>query len=294
YPTVPQEPGTAITLNGRDSHIIVANYKLGTNQLRYSTSEIMTNATIAGRDVAVLYGDAGSDGETVLRYSSQPTVSSAGGDVKTTWDAASGDLRLNYKHSGLIRIAVNGPGANPLLLLVGDVATAQTFWQQDTGSGQVIVRASHLLRGATIASDGTLQLDGDNADNGALEVFTSAAKATWNGQPLALDTSNLLTGGATGTIATAQAISLPALTNWKHAEESPEAQPGFDDSSWVTADKMSSHSTTAPGSLPVLFADDYGFHTGVTWYRGRFRSSGKETGIHLTSGSGGNAQAFSV
>src|SRR5262249_39266814 len=67
-----------------------------------------------------------------------------------------------------------------------------------------------------------------------------------------------------------------------------------DDSSWVTADKMSSHSTTAPGSLPVLFADDYGFHTGVTWYRGRFRSSGKETGIRLTSGSGGNAQAFSV
>ena len=111
YPKVPQEPGTAITLNGRDSHIIVANYKLGTNQMQYSTSEIMTNATIGGRDIAVLYGDAGSDGETVLNYSAQPTVVSSGGTVKTTWDAASGDLRLNYSHNGLLRIAVKGPGA---------------------------------------------------------------------------------------------------------------------------------------------------------------------------------------
>ena len=74
---MPQQPGTAITLNGRDSHIIVANYKLGDSQLQYSTSEIMTNATIGGRDVAVLYGDEGSDGETVLRYASQPTVQAA-------------------------------------------------------------------------------------------------------------------------------------------------------------------------------------------------------------------------
>src|SRR5262249_38995204 len=47
YPTVPQEPGTAITINGRDSNILVANYQLGGDQdLRYSTSEIMTDATI--------------------------------------------------------------------------------------------------------------------------------------------------------------------------------------------------------------------------------------------------------
>ena len=77
YPVVPQQPGTAITLDGRDSHIIVANYKLGDSQLQYSTSEIMTDATIGGRDVAVLYGDQGSDGETVLRYASRPAVQAA-------------------------------------------------------------------------------------------------------------------------------------------------------------------------------------------------------------------------
>lgn len=44
----------------------------------------------------------------------------------------------------------------------------------------------------------------------------------------------------------------------------------------------------------MLYADDYGFHTGNTWYRGRFRASGNETGIHLVSDSGGGAQAFSA
>jgi beta-galactosidase GanA len=291
YPVVPQEPGTAITLNGRDSHIFVANYKLGTNELQYSTSEIMTNATIARRDIAVLYGDAGTDGETVLRYSARPHVSVSGGDVKTTWDATTGDLRLNYKHDGLIRVAVQGPGSRPLLLLLADKATAETFWEQDTGSGTVLIRGTHLLRGASMDS-GTLNLTGDNADDSAMEVFTAADRVTWNGQ--LVQTRVTPTGSLSGVIPVAQSITLPALTNWKHAEGSPEAQPGFDDSSWVVADKMSSHSTTTPASLPVLFADDYGFHTGNTWYRGRFRATGKETGIHLISSSGGGAQAFSV
>ena len=42
YPSVPQQPGTAITFAGRDSKILVANYRLGAQQLQYSTSEIMT------------------------------------------------------------------------------------------------------------------------------------------------------------------------------------------------------------------------------------------------------------
>ncbi|SEG11677.1 Beta-galactosidase, domain 3 [Actinacidiphila yanglinensis] len=293
YPVVPQQPGTAITLDGRDSHIIVANYKLGDSQLQYSTSEIMTTATIAGQDDSVLYGDAGSDGETVLRYSSKPTVTSTGGPVQTTWDPATGDLRLNYTHKGLIRISISGGGSRPSLLLVGDKATAETFWRQDTATGPVLVRGSHLLRTATSQNGGrTLALTGDNADNKNLEVFTSAAQVTWNGRPL----DGRITGGASqsGTIAVAAAVKLPALTNWKHAEESPEAAPGFDDSSWQTADKTTTNSSSGVNSLPVLYADDYGFHTGNTWYRGRFKAGGDETGIHLVSDSGGGAQAFSA
>ncbi|MGW1808919.1 beta-galactosidase [Streptomyces sp. NPDC002078] len=293
YPVVPQQPGTAITLDGRDSHVIVANYRLGDSRLQYSTSELMTHATIGDRDVAVLYGDPGSDGETLLRYSSKPTVTTSGGTVTTTWDAATGDLRLNYTHKGLIRIGISGGGARPLMMLVGDKATAETFWRQDTAAGPVLVRGTHLLRTATSLDDGhTVALTGDNADDKDIEVFTSADHLTWNGK--ALDTQATDTGSLTGKIPVAAPIHLPTLTNWKHAEESPEAAPGFDDSSWQVADKTTTDSVSGINSLPVLYADDYGFHTGNTWYRGRFRATGKETGIHLVSDSGGTAQAFSA
>ncbi|WUH89229.1 beta-galactosidase [Streptomyces sp. NBC_00433] len=293
YPVVPQQPGTAITLDGRDSHIIVANYKLGDSQLQYSTSEIMTTATIGDRDVSVLYGDAGSDGETVLHYTSRPTVTSSGGEVSTTWDAATGDLRLNYRHQGLIPIAVSGGGSRPQLLLVGDKATAATFWRQDTATGPVLVRGSHLLRTATSEDHGrTVALTGDNADDKDIEVFTSADRVSWNGRTLSTKASP--TGSRTGQIPVAAPVQLPALKNWKHEEESPEAAAAFDDSSWQVADKTTTNSSSGVNSLPVLYADDYGFHTGNTWYRGRFRADGGETGIHLVSDSGGRAQAFSA
>ena len=291
YPVVPQQPGTAITLDGRDSHIIVANDKLGASQLQYSTSELMTDATIGGRDVAVLYGDPGSDGETVLRYASKPTVQVTGGDVTTTWDAATGDLRLNYRHDGLARVQIFGGGVRPLLLLLADKATAETFWRQDTAAGPVLVRGTHLVRTATARRD-AVALTGDNGDDSAIEVFTSARKVTWNGKRVR--TRPTATGSLSGTIPVAVAVKLPQLTSWKYHRESPEAQRGFDDSSWAVADKMTTNSVTGVVSLPVLYADDYGFHTGNTWYRGRFRSTGEETGVHLVSDSGGGAQAFSA
>ncbi|WP_377268237.1 beta galactosidase jelly roll domain-containing protein [Peterkaempfera sp. SMS 1(5)a] len=218
---------------------------------------------------------------------------SSGGAVTTTWDATTGDLRLNYRHNGLVRIGISGAGSRPLLLLVGDKATAETFWRQDTATGPVLVRGTHLLRGATSLDGGrTVALTGDNADDKDIEVFTSAEHITWNGVPVRTRTG--AAGSRTGTIPVAAPVTLPELTGWKHAEESPEAAPGFDDSGWQVADRTSTNSASGVNSLPVLYADDYGFHTGNTWYRGRFRSSGKETGIHLASDSGGGAQAFSA
>ncbi|MCO5974067.1 beta-galactosidase [Actinoallomurus soli] len=290
YPTVPQQPGTGITLDGRESKIITANYDLGGNRLQYSTSELMTNATIGGQDVAVLYGDAGTTGETVLRFASKPTVTSTGGDVTETWDAATGDLRLNYTHNGLARVRITG-GDHPMLLLLADTATAKTFWRQDTGSGPVLVRGTHLVRTAKIRHS-TAELTGDVDTDGSIEVWSEASKITWNGSDVATTASD--DGSLVGKVPTAAPVELPALTNWVHTQESPEAQPRFDDSTWTVADKMTTNSITTPGTLPVLFADDYGFHTGSTWYRGRFTGTGKEAGITLSAQSGGGAAASSV
>ncbi|MCX4793146.1 beta-galactosidase [Streptomyces sp. NBC_01242] len=288
--TVPQQPGTSLTLNGRQSSIIVANYDLGSNNLlRYSTSQIMTNATIGGRDVAVLYGDHDSDGETVLHYGTKPTVTSTGGSVTSTWDADTGDLRLNYRHTGLTKVQISG-GGHPLQLLLADTATAKTFWRQDTAAGPVLVRGTHLLRGAS--SDGTtLALNGDTGTDGSVEVWSTTSSLTWNGRKV--HTSLMKDGGLTATLPTAAEVTVPALTGWKHAQESPESQPGFNDSSWQVADKTTSKITT-PATLPVLSADDYGFHTGSTWYRGRFTGDSKTTGITLAARSSGKAAASSV
>jgi hypothetical protein len=211
--------------------------------------------------------------------------------VASTWDAATGDLRLNYRHSGLIRVSISGGGSRPLLLLLADKATAETFWRQDTTAGPVLVRGTHLLRTATSDGD-TLALTGDNADDNAIEVFAAAKHITWNGKRV--QTQPTATGSLAGVIPIAAPVTLPKLDDWQHENESPESQPGFDDSSWVVADKTTTNSVSGASTLPVLYADDYGFHTGNTWYRGRFRSTGKETGVHLVSDSGGGAQAFSV
>ena len=155
----------------------------------------------------------------------------------------------------------------------------------------MLVRGTHLLRGA-VSHGSHLALTGDTGTGTGIEIFSAAKSVTWNGEPLATRTT--ATGSRTGVLPAAAPIALPALTGWKHVQESPESQPGFDDSGWQVADKTTSNSTTTPGTLPVLFADDYGFHTGSTWYRGRFTGTGKETGITLSAQSGGGAAASSV
>jgi beta-galactosidase GanA len=290
---IPQQPGTGITLDGRDSKLIVANHRLGESPLLYSTSEIMTHEVIGARDLAVLYGNGDSDGETVLRYATQPAVSVSGGDVTSVWDPATGELRLNYTHHGLLRVLVSGGGARPLLLLLADKPTATTFWRLDTPTGPVLVRGTHLLRTATIRRGGrTVNLFGDNGSDTGIEVFTSAQDVTWNDRAVATTVSPV--GSLVGSIPAAVPVTLPELTGWQYRAESPEAEPGFDDSGWVVADTLTSFSITPVSGGPVLFADDYGFHTGNTWYRGRFRGTDKTTGVHLVSDSGGTAQAFSA
>jgi beta-galactosidase GanA len=289
YASVPQVG--SLTFAGRDSKIIVADYKLGAAQLQYSTSEILTNQQIAGQDVAVLYGRSGQDGETVLNYPTAPQVSVLAGTVASTYDAATGDLRLNYTHTGLARVLVTPAGGRPLLLLIGTDAEAAKFWLASTASGPVLVYGSHLLRSASTLT-GQLALTGDTADAGPVEVWAAPASAIrWNGATL--HTSATSSGSQVSALPGAQPVTLPALTNWKHAQETPEAQPSFDDSSWVVADKTTSNSTTPVGTVPVLFADDYGFHYGDVWYRGHFRGATTATGI-LLSAITGRAGAYSV
>ncbi len=152
-------------------------------------------------------------------------------------------------------MTITGGGARPLLLLLADKPTAETFWRQDTAAGSVLARGTHLLRTATSSRD-TVALTGDNASNATMEVFTSADRVTWNGKSVA--TTRTETDSLLGGVAVAARVTVPKLDNWKYAAESPESESGFDDSSWQVADKTTTNSVTGITTPPVLYADDYG------------------------------------
>ena len=243
--TIPQS-GT-LQINGQDAKILVADDDLGGQHLVYSTSELMTHFAQGVRDVALLHGRDGEDGETVLRYASEPHVQVLSGSVATTWDPATGDERLDYVHRGLAEVSITGGGRRPLLLLLADDDTAGTFWRQDTSAGPVLERGPELVRTASV-SGSRLQLTGDTSQPSDLEVWAPAAvrSVTWNGSPTPVAPTSSGSLSARRSLVGTAPISLPDLSSaaWRTAPGSPEADPGFDDSSWAPADKTQTNSTT--------------------------------------------------
>ena len=290
--TVPQA-GT-LAINGQDAKTLVADYDMDGQHLVYSTSEIMTHFAQGSHDVALLYGRDGEDGETVLRYATRPTVDVVSGTVSSTYDAATGDLRLDYVHNGLAELRISGGGRTPLTLLLADTTTADGFWRQDTAAGPVLEQGPELVRTATVTGP-VLRLTGDTSAVTTMRVWAPSAVrvVTWNGSPVAVSAGR--GGGAGNGVITARLpgpvpVTLPDLSTarWKYAPESPEAQPAFDDSSWQVADKTTTNSTTPPpAGQPVLTADDYGFHQGDVWYRAAYSGAGAATTVTMHYGGGG-------
>lgn len=281
-----------LRLNGQDAKMLLASYALERQQLVYSTSEVQTHFRNGERDIALLHGRDGEDGETVLRYASAPKVEVIAGKVSANYDAASGDLKLSYAHDGLARVRISGGGKPSLLLLLADNRNSINFWTQQTPAGQVLQLTPALVRGATLAGD-TLALSGDTSAASALEIWgPSFSNATFNGQRLALSAQ------ADGSFRSAplagpDTIKLPDLTaaTWLRRADSQEAQPGFDDTQWIKADTRGSAAQTwtmPERGQPTLSMSDYGFHHGDVWYRGRIDIADPKTRqLELFYGAGG-------
>jgi len=280
-----------LQLNGQDAKTLVADYDMGSAHLVYSTSEIETQLAQGGGELALLYGRAGEPGRTVLRYATQPAVTVLAGQASSAYDAATGNLTLDYTHAGLTEVRVTGGGRAPLTLLLADQATADTFWTQSTPAGRVLERGPELVRTAGVAGT-TLALTGDTTASSPLEVWAPAQvqSLTWDGATVptqATASGSLL---ATGQLAGPVPVALPNLSQatWRFSAESPEAAPGFDDSAWTVASKTTTHSTSPPpAGQPVLTADDYGFHNGDVWYRGRYSGAATAATLSLHYGGGG-------
>jgi beta-galactosidase GanA len=275
----------AVRVVGRDAKILVAGYDLDGQRLVWSSSELMTHAAVAGTDLAIVYGTEGTAGATVLAYRARPRVHVIDGSVTSAYDPATGQLRLDYVHTGVARVRIDGAGRPPLLLIAASDAGAAEFWRLDTTAGPVVVRGPELVRSAAIRGD-ELVVRADTAAAGDIEVFTSASRLVVNGERVA--TSPTRSGSLRGRLAGPAAVHLPALAGWHRHSEAPEAAPAFDDSAWTVADRTTTLSPIAPQTLPVLYADEYGFHYGHVWYRGQFTATGNERTVTVNAATGKN------
>ncbi|HSR98754.1 MAG TPA: beta-galactosidase [Kofleriaceae bacterium] len=277
----------ALALNGQDAKILVANLSFGGQHLVYSTSEIQTVLRQGSSDLLLLYGRTGEAGKTILRYATQPTVTVLAGSVSSSFTG--GDLTLEYAHSSLAQVRISGGGRDTLMLLIARQSFADTMWREDTAAGPVLIRGPQLVRTAT-ASGATLALTGDTAAASSLEIWAPASisAVSWNGAAISMRRTSAGSLAAVSQLPGPDAIVLPDLSvaTWRFSAESPEASASFDDSTWAAATRTATASTTPPPSgQPVLTADDYGFHHGDVWYRGRY--TGAATAIALRYGGGG-------
>jgi beta-galactosidase GanA len=265
----------AARVDGQDAKMLLADYALERQHLVYSTSELQAQLRDGERDVVLVHGRAGEQGETVLRYASAPRVEVLAGDVRHTFGAARGDLRLAYTHAGLARVRVTGGGRPPLLLLIADEATSQRFWTQDTGAGRLLELTPALVRSARVDAAG-LHLTGDTEADSPLEIWGAhATAATFNGAPLRLARQPDGSLRSAEPLAGPAHVTVPDLATlaWTRRMDSLDAQPGFDDSGWAHADGRTSAAQTwtlPERGQPTLAMSDYGFHHGDVWYRGHF------------------------
>jgi hypothetical protein len=282
----------ASSIRGQDARMLLASYDMERQRLVYSTSELQTHLRDGERDITLLHGRDGMAGETVLRYASAPKVEVLAGTVQSRWDAAKGDLVLNYVHDGLARVRISGGGRAPLLLLLADEKTSMRFWTQDTGAGRALQFTPALVRSATLAGD-TLALRGDIDTDAGIEIWGPAfERASFNGQALAFTRQpdgSVRAAGLQGP----DAVRLPDLARaaWTRRMDSVEAAPRFDDSAWVQVDRRPSAAQTwtmPERGQPTLAMSDYGFHHGDVWYRGRFTTTDpKANQLELFYGAGG-------
>jgi len=283
--------------------LLVTNYHLGPFDLLYSTSRPLTHARVGGDQIAVFYGTPGTPGQTVLSFSHAPTLLRVDPGVTASYDTTLHALRLDYIHQEAPRyVALSDGGRRLVLVLTGPNGAART-WRPDTSGGPAIVmgpdmvttaatngRARSLLveiHGATPITawtpDGNRRVSASGSEEPAIAARVGTAQRL-AGLVVAQATEVRYWSAlhcVTARLGTAPAaLRLPDLTTWRFQAESPEIAPGFDDHGWTAATE---HATGNPNVPPgdTLLADDYGFHYGFVWYRGRFSGVAGLTGLSL-------------
>jgi beta-galactosidase GanA len=275
---LPQKPGTGITVPGHGAELLTGNVQTGPLHLTYSTSQVLTDCTTAQGHYLVLYGPAGSDGETSFTVPDAATTvtHNEGVTVKRT----AGQIRLNYQHTDDARAVSLTTADGTLHLLITSTDSASRYWC----TNGMLIAGPDLVTGGdsarpTLWSATPRQAVAYGIQPGASLLIDGQVTAQPDSTMGAILLGNLQGG---------QSIALPVLNSWKFAGESPEVAQSFNDSAWTPADHTSTTNPNVP-STSTLLADDYGFHYGFVWYRGHFIATGQEVSFKISA-----RQSYSV
>jgi hypothetical protein len=130
----------------------------------------------------------------------------------------------------------------------------------DAGGGRRIVVLSRQQAGRLWPRNGRLTI-------GPLLVTGDEVETSRRTRTTTIDRRGVRTRSLPGP----SRVALPKLRDWRVRSESPEREPGYDDSGWTRLERLTTHNQVQPNTSPVLAADDNGVPgSGFIWYRGRY------------------------
>ncbi|WP_253195355.1 beta-galactosidase [Streptomyces sp. JHA26] len=279
-----------VTVPARDARLLAAGLDLGGGRkLAHATVQPMLTLSVGRLDIAAFVGRTGEMAHLVLDCPDEPWPTRLDEEAAWAYDKDQLHVTAPLGAGGLTRVRVRGAGSDrTLLLLFADDAVSLRLWPYETPSGKGLVYGPALLRDAALDGD-TVRLTGDTVDAHGLEVWAprGITGVTWNGRPVPTSVSRARSLRSRQPLPGVPELVPPVLDGWRCRDENPEALPGHDDSDWTVADRRTSAGPTpVPDEQPVLFADDYGFHYGDVWYRGRLTGAAGLESVSLTYGTG--------
>ncbi len=237
----------------------------GIGMLRYSTSEVIGSRDFNAEHLLVIHGKAGTTGEialTGLGGTTSVDFSDTGFSVR---ERNNGDLTITASFSGYQLMRASLPGGKKLRILALETGEAGRLWYLDTPSGDIVLGGPDYLDSAAVAADGAGWRIPYARDDKSRELFVmlpagQRALESGLGVVRAFDAAR---GTAVYSRPVAAAVPLitVGLQVGKSRDDTAEAQPDFNDSSWQSW-------TGEPRPL-----DSLGIFSGHAWYRSEFNLS---------------------
>jgi Beta-galactosidase, domain 2/Beta-galactosidase, domain 3 len=261
--TIPQTVPN-ITLNGRQSKVIVTDYHYGSSGfVLWSTAPIFFAGHIGTRDVLYVTADRGEPCELALSRSARVDLNFPEGVP------GDGPLAVIDTDTSLVLVSTTLTADCFFAPVLSGTGPHANFWQIGTNS-TVLVGGPQLVRNASIGADGTIALQGDLNASVTLQVIgpPHMTTVTWNGKPVTKNTTathdlSRQPGTFVGYLPFSNTnMTVPTLTGWKFSDSLPEVKVTFDDSNWVVANHTTTKIPFKPyyGDGRVLYGCDYGLY----------------------------------